>query len=145
MCLYTSAMLLLHLCCACVMYKHVAYGRKNTLYFHIDTHFSCHVRPFNGLFFVERDSDTVEEKQNHRLQVGITGRFLKHGRATVTLQLSNLVGYIHYLWFWIMLNERIPWSLNNIANFGSIYVNGLIKLDQLVYIWLWKCSYICRG
>lgn len=48
-------------------------------------------------FFVERDSDTVEEKQNHRLQVGITGRFLKHGRATVTLQLSNLVGYIHYL------------------------------------------------
>lgn len=48
-------------------------------------------------FFVERDSDTVEEKQNHRLQVGITGRFLKYGRATVTLQLSNLVGYIHYL------------------------------------------------
>lgn len=93
-CVYTSAMLLLHLCCdACVMYKHVAYGRKNTLYFHIDTS-SCHVRPFNGLFFVERDSDTVEEKQNHRLQVGITGRFLEHDRAT---ELSNLVGYIRYL------------------------------------------------
>lgn len=52
--LYTSVMLLLiHLCCARVMYKHIAYGRKNTLYFHVDIS-SYHVRPCNGLFFVEK-------------------------------------------------------------------------------------------
>lgn len=32
------------------------------------------------VFFSSKNSNTMEEKQNYRLQVSITGRFLEHGR-----------------------------------------------------------------